>query len=331
MVLVVKGTIHGLGKRYTDNSEPMEIWVPSGSANGLPYSYDVRVPIDLHINGEYYLAGLRATLKNSYVWISPNVKTKDGVAEKLAHVLTVAGFKKNDKVFLHVDGTKIVLKAAEALSQELMKFEVAEFLEFAKSVESREWFTLHQKKAFRFSVESRGILVIPSTGDERLISNKEIARFCEMYSQSNSHQPKDYKELFNKSYLLSLATSYEPSRIEFALAEEVIDTANLREGAVRLVAVNAYERNSEARRICIEVHGTNCTICGFNFGELYGDIAVGFIHVHHLSPIALRGEEHAIDPVTDLRPVCPNCHAVIHIRGGCMSIEEVKDLLRKRA
>lgn len=113
MVSVV-GTIHGLGKRYVDGTEPMEIWVPSDRANGLPYSYGNRIPIDLQINGEHYHAGLRATVNNAYIWISPDVKTKDGVSKKLAYVLTNAGFKKNDKVFLVTDGNKIVLRAANS-------------------------------------------------------------------------------------------------------------------------------------------------------------------------------------------------------------------------
>jgi hypothetical protein len=31
-----------------------------------------------------------------------------------------------------------------------------------------------------------------------------------------------------------------------------------------------------------------------------------------------------VDPVADLRPVCPNCHAVIHLGGACRSIDEVR-------
>lgn len=111
MTQVVKGTIHGLGKRYADGTEPMEIWVPTDRANGLPYSNGNRIPIDLQINGEHYHAGLRATVNNAYVWISPDVKTQDGVSKKLAHVLANAGFKKNDKVLLVTDGKNIVLKA----------------------------------------------------------------------------------------------------------------------------------------------------------------------------------------------------------------------------
>lgn len=60
----------------------------------------------------------------------------------------------------------------------------------------------------------------------------------------------------------------------------------------------------------------------------YGAYAAGFIHVHHLNPLAEATGERIVDPVEDLRPVCPNCHSVIHLRGSCLSIAEVKDLVK---
>lgn len=67
MASVVEGTIHGLGNRYADGTEPLEIWVPCGRANDLPYSKGIRVLIELKINGGHYDAGLRATENNAYV------------------------------------------------------------------------------------------------------------------------------------------------------------------------------------------------------------------------------------------------------------------------
>tara|TARA_B110000037_G_scaffold155751_1_gene175626 strand:- start:1922 stop:2146 length:225 start_codon:yes stop_codon:yes gene_type:complete len=37
-----------------------------------------------------------------------------------------------------------------------------------------------------------------------------------------------------------------------------------------------------------------------------------FIHVHHLKEIATIAQKYQVDPVNDLRPVCPNCHAMLH-------------------
>lgn len=102
-----------------------------------------------------------------------------------------------------------------------------------------------------------------------------------------------------------------------------------REGAVRQVAVNAYERNPLARKKCITRFGAKCCVCSFNFTQVYGQVAEGFIHVHHLRPISEIGAEYEIDPIKDLRPVCPNCHAVIHLREPAFSIEEVKEMLER--
>ena len=83
-------------------------------------------------------------------------------------------------------------------------------------------------------------------------------------------------------------------------------------GAKRRVTVNAYERDPEARRACIAHHGTRCKVCGFDFERVYGDLGSGFVHVHHLRPLALTASEYQLNPLTDLVPVCPNCHAMLH-------------------
>ena len=112
-----------------------------------------------------------------------------------------------------------------------------------------------------------------------------------------------------------------------SLPEEVLDPLTLVEGAVRRVTVNAYERNPAARQKCISAHGTTCCICEFSFGAVYGPEAEGYIQVHHVRPLSEVGEEYVVDPVEDLRPVCPNCHAVLHLGGESRSINEVKQLL----
>jgi 5-methylcytosine-specific restriction protein A len=61
---------------------------------------------------------------------------------------------------------------------------------------------------------------------------------------------------------------------------------------------------------------------------VFGPDASGFIHVHHLTPLSEIGQEYLVDPVRDLRPVCPNCHAVIHLNGEIRTIEEVRKMLQ---
>jgi putative restriction endonuclease len=112
---------------------------------------------------------------------------------------------------------------------------------------------------------------------------------------------------------------------EFAAATEPVV-----EGAQSRVVVSAYERDPEARRRCIAAHGTACCVCGFSFGAVYGEVAEGFTHVHHLRPLSEVGGAHVVDPVADLRPVCPNCHAVLHRRVPAYSIEDVREFLAQQ-
>lgn len=114
----------------------------------------------------------------------------------------------------------------------------------------------------------------------------------------------------------------------FRLSEEVSEDQKVAEGSVCQVTINSYERNPEARRRCIEYYGTSCCVCGFNFEERFGSVAQGFIHVHHLKPLSDIQKEYEVDPISDLRPVCPNCHAIIHLGGKTRSIEEVKSWLQ---
>jgi predicted HNH restriction endonuclease len=113
----------------------------------------------------------------------------------------------------------------------------------------------------------------------------------------------------------------------WSFQEELGIEEPLVEGASFTVQVSAFERNPVARQKCIAHYGTGCSVCGFNFGFTYGSSSEGYIHVHHLKPLAFIGEEYVIDPIKDLRPVCANCHAVIHLRQPPYSIEEVKNML----
>jgi hypothetical protein len=114
---------------------------------------------------------------------------------------------------------------------------------------------------------------------------------------------------------------------DLPLAEELPEGLELIEGAVRQVTINAYERNPIARAQCIAHFGKRCVICRFDFGEVYGPATDGYIHVHHLTPVSSIGSEYQVDPIRDLRPVCANCHAVIHLGGTTRSLEEMKALI----
>ncbi|MEJ5203591.1 MAG: HNH endonuclease [Anaerolineales bacterium] len=138
--------------------------------------------------------------------------------------------------------------------------------------------------------------------------------------------PDDVAEHLEREWAKFLG---RPPLRNIIFAEEAEISNTYYEGAKRQVAVNVYERNLGARMVCIQHYGVNCSVCGFNFEETYGKIGIGYIHVHHIKPLSQIGKNYKLNPITDLRPVCPNCHAMIHQRNPPYSIEELRSMLKK--
>lgn len=138
---------------------------------------------------------------------------------------------------------------------------------------------------------------------------------------------------FLASYPLSIADGARTRplrariRSELVIAEEVPE-GTYEEGQIARVSVNRYERDSRARKACIEHFGAICACCGTNLETIYGPIARGFIHVHHINPLSRANGPGSVDPTRDLIPVCPNCHAIIHIPVEHLTLDEVRDLIR---
>lgn len=110
---------------------------------------------------------------------------------------------------------------------------------------------------------------------------------------------------------------------------EIIEPELVPEAAKQSVIVNRYERNASARAKCIAAWGLSCAVCSFNFEAVYGSRGAGYIHVHHLKPLSEIRQSYQLDPVNDLRPVCPNCHAMLHATRPAASIEELKEVMRR--
>lgn len=102
------------------------------------------------------------------------------------------------------------------------------------------------------------------------------------------------------------------------------------EGAIKEMAMERAYRNLQARKDCIDKYQAQCQVCGIDFSEEYGpELGKGFIEVHHLVPISTQKENHIVDPLTDLVPLCPNCHAMIHrCKEGIMTLETLRSSYR---
>lgn len=135
---------------------------------------------------------------------------------------------------------------------------------------------------------------------------------------------KQLQTLWRNHIGMTLGVGSEPGALPDASAEHFYA-----EGALRQLSLNVHERSGSARERAIALHGTECCVCGISFERVYGDIGKGFIHIHHLDPIANAATNRQVDPRCDLVPVCPNCHAMLHRRPDHpFSPDELRQMMR---
>lgn len=111
----------------------------------------------------------------------------------------------------------------------------------------------------------------------------------------------------------------------------------INEGSRQNRSSSSYERSDRLRRAAIEHYRNEdghirCCICGFDFLETYGGRGRDFIIIHHEKPLyETEGVERTAfleQAVQDVKPVCPNCHSMIHRNmNETLSIEEMRELI----
>ena len=99
----------------------------------------------------------------------------------------------------------------------------------------------------------------------RATIQRRIENYC---PEALDFDPNTQKALLNRVghgiYRLIDYDTYD----DLHLAEEVKEIEGLFEGTTKQISVNVYERNPQARAICIQFHGHNCSVCNFNFKTL---------------------------------------------------------------
>ena len=81
------------------------------------------------------------------------------------------------------------------------------------------------------------------------------------------------------------------------------------------------------RNMCLSHYGTECYVCGEDFGVKYGSLGEGYIRVSFYKP-DIREKGEPIDPISDLRPICPNCLSMMQRRPAApISMEELKAII----
>lgn len=70
-----------------------------------------------------------------------------------------------------------------------------------------------------------------------------------------------------------------------------------------------------------------CEACSINFEEIYGSYGADYIEAHHKIPVS-QLKEGEKTKITDLAPLCANCHRVIHKNPG-MTVDDLAHFLAK--
>lgn len=167
-----------------------------------------------------------------------------------------------------------------------------------------KWFVPVNKSSSEFSILKEKLI---KYGDslKKSISKKTFSGTGEIYLLKGEYSTSDY-----------------PDEVE---------EGDYTEGNVKKILVNAYERDTKARNRCISHYGIACYVCGFDFAKVYGKkLGMGFIHVHHIVEISSIGGKYKVNPIKDLRPLCPNCHAMVHKRKPALHPDKLRKMLKKR-
>lgn len=109
--------------------------------------------------------------------------------------------------------------------------------------------------------------------------------------------------------------------------EDVDADLSAAEGAASEQRSLRYERKKINRDICLQIRGRKCLCCERSLEQEYGPVASDLLEVHHTVPASQMGQRYKVNPVTDLIPVCPNCHRVLHRTDPPMPVEELRSIL----
>ena len=178
--------------------------------------------------------------------------------------------------------------------------------------------------------------------DKRLINARGNGDNIHLFYREKHHSPFIYYgEIFLEKFEIKRD---KPSEFIFetykfkAIASNSLITENEthgyvgeKEGKRKVVIHYQYERSIKNRAKAIELHGTKCKVCGFDFNEIYGeDLARNYIEVHHVQSITEK--VRVVNPEKDLIPLCSNCHSMVHRkRGEVISISKLKSFFNKNS
>ncbi len=133
----------------------------------------------------------------------------------------------------------------------------------------------------------------------------------------------------------SISNSREKKRSVYVYSEDEMISegkASERDSVVR-------KRSKRLREAAVEHYKKPdgkiyCEVCGFCFEDNYGEIGKDFIEIHHEDPVYQYStdgfESYIAEAVLKLKPLCSNCHRMIHRSSKRpITIEELKKMIMR--
>lgn len=182
--------------------------------------------------------------------------------------------------------------------------------------------------------------------DQRLANAASAGHEIHLFYRDEHHSDfAYYGEVFLRDHDLREG---EPSRFVFTTSKAEVDAASAiaaemrthgggdddvegdTEGRRILRLHITYERSARNRARALEIHGTKCLVCAFDFNAFYGpELARDYIEVHHTKSVS-KVDGGMVNPATDLAPLCSNCHSMAHReRARIVPIEELRSMVNK--
>ena len=111
------------------------------------------------------------------------------------------------------------------------------------------------------------------------------------------------------------------------------DYTSAKEGKLLCRVHILRERNSklvkQKKDRALQKYGKlQCEVCGFVFSDKYGRHGEGVIEAHHINPLHTLTSETKTT-LNDLSLLCANCHRIIHSSSPWLTINELKQAIKR--
>lgn len=191
-----------------------------------------------------------------------------------------------------------------------------------KRIESRGEEQSALAGALLSSLDKKSVATFPPTSQHILASTKWSSRVSGLASQHDDESLK--------ATTINVMVPMIAAMAELIGFKEITPEVPEIEGAVSMVLVKKRERSVRNRLLALQIHGYQCGTCKLKPREIFGEALGGVLEVHHIEPISALGEPRAYNPSTDLIPLCPTCHRMIHTQNPPYTPQQLREILEAK-